>query len=142
MAQKKKGKFVPGGFDIRVKKASAGKGLFAFEDIPKGSCLIEYKGRTISNEEAYTSRSRYLFEINSRKTIDGKPKWNKAGYINHSCGPNAEPEIRNARIFIMAIKNIKKGDEITYDYGKEYFDDYLRPHGCRCGSPRCKKPAR
>jgi SET domain-containing protein len=135
---KKKGKFVPGDFRLVVKKSKTGKGLFTEGAIPKGACIIEYVGRTISTEEAYTSKSRYLFEVNARKTIDGKPKWNKAGYINHSCGPNAEPEIRNGRIFIMARRAIKPGEELTYDYGDEYFNDYLKPVGCKCGSSRCR----
>jgi len=61
-----------------VKRSSAGLGLFAASPIPKGACVIEYIGRQISHEEMYTSNSRYLFEINSRKTIDGAPRWNKA----------------------------------------------------------------
>ncbi len=133
---KRHGKFVPGGFSLLVKRSSAGLGLFAGEDIAKGACIIEYVGRTISPAEEYTSRSKYLFEVHKRKTIDGRPKWNKAGYINHSCRPNAEPEIRKGKVFIMAKKNIKAGEEITYDYGKEYVDEHIKPYGCRC--PKCK----
>lgn len=129
---KKKKKFDPGDFSLLVKRSSAGLGLFAGEDIPKGACIIEYVGRVISKEEEYTSKSKYLFEVHSRMTIDGKPKWNKAGYINHSCRPNAEPEIRNKRVFIMALRTIKKGEEILYDYGKEYVNEHIKPHGCRC----------
>lgn len=129
MARKK---FEPGNFRLEVRRSSAGLGLFAGEGIPKGACIIEYKGRVISKEEEYTSNSKYLFEIHSRLTIDGKPKWNKAGYINHSCRPNAEPEIRNNRVFIMAKRTIKPGEEILYDYGKEYFNDHIKPYGCRC----------
>ncbi|HRH24232.1 MAG TPA: SET domain-containing protein [Candidatus Paceibacterota bacterium] len=140
--QKRKKKFEPGNFNLLVKRSTSGLGLFAGEPIKKGSCIIEYKGRTITEAEAYTSRSKYLFEINSKKTIDGRPKWNKAGYINHSCVPNAEPEIRTARVFIMAKKNIKEGEEITYDYGDEYFNDYLAPGGCRCPKHRGKKTAK
>ncbi len=128
----RKGKYVPGKFDLRVKRSRAGLGLFAGETIPKGACIIEYVGRVISKEEEYTSKSKYLFEVNARMTIDGKPKWNKAGYINHSCRANAEPVIRERRIFIMAKRAIKEGEEITYDYGKEYWDDHIKPHGCRC----------
>lgn len=129
---KKRSKFTPGDFTLLVKRSSAGLGLYAGEIISKGACIIEYIGRVISKEEEYTSKSKYLFEVHSRMTIDGKPKWNKAGYINHSCKPNAEPEIRNRRIFIMAKRTIKEGEEILYDYGKEYWDDHIKPHGCRC----------
>lgn len=132
-------KFTPGGFRLKVRRADAGLGLFAEEPIPKGACIIEYVGREIPKEEEYTSRSKYLFEVNSRMTIDGKPKWNKAGYINHSCRPNAEPEIRNRRIFIMAKRAIRPGEEILYDYGKEYFDDHIKPYGCRCEKCKAKR---
>ncbi len=132
MAAKKKGKYEPGNYALLVKRSKTGLGLFAGESIKKGACIIEYVGRAISEEEAYTSRSRYLFEVNSKKTIDGRPKWNKAGYINHSCRPNADPVTRNGRVFIMATKNLKPGDEISYDYGEEYFNDYIKPVGCKC----------
>ncbi len=136
MPTPKKGKYVPGNFSLLVKRSKAGLGLFAGEPIAKGSCIIEYVGRHISDAETYTSRSKYLFEVNSKKTIDGRPKWNKAGYINHSCVPNAEPMIRTSRIFIMAKKNIKEGEEIAYDYGTEYFNDYIKPVGCKCPKHR------
>ena len=71
-------RYKPGEFELAVKRSSAGLGLFAASPIPKGACVIEYIGRQISREEMYTSNSRYLFEINSRKTIDGAPRWNTA----------------------------------------------------------------
>lgn len=131
---KRKSKFEPGDFDLKPKRSSAGIGLFAFSPIPKGACIIEYFGRTISSEEEYTSNSKYLFEINSKRTIDGAVKANIARYINHGCKPNAEPEIRKGRVFIMAKKNIEPGQEIVYDYGKEYWNHHIKPKGCKCGS--------
>ena len=127
-------KFVPGDFKLLVKRSSAGLGLFAGEDIPKGACVIEYVGRHVSKEEETTSRSKYLFEISKNKTIDGKPKWNKAGYINHSCRENCEVEIHKSRVFIMATRNIRKGEELGYDYGEEYFNDHIRP--CKCSAEK------
>lgn len=115
-----------------VKRSRAGLGLFAASEIPKGACIIEYVGRTISAKEEYTINSKYLFEIHSKRTIDGKPPANKAGYINHSCKPNAEPEIRKGRVFIMAKRKIRLGEEIFYDYGKEYWKEHIEPRGCRC----------
>lgn len=128
----KKGKYEPGDFKFLVKRSSAGLGLFAGEDLPKGACLIEYKGRQISEKEEYTSKSKYLFEINSKKTIDGAARTNTARYINHSCRPNAEIEIKKGRIFVMAKRKIKMGEEINYDYGEEYWDEHIKPIGCRC----------
>lgn len=125
-----RGKYVPGEWILAVKRSSAGLGLFAGEAIPKGACVIEYVGREVSKEESETSKSKYLFEISKDKTIDGKPAINKAGYINHSCQPNCETQISKGRIFVMAIRPIKAGDELTYDYGEEYCLEHCVP--CRC----------
>ncbi|MDB5189478.1 MAG: protein containing domain [Parcubacteria group bacterium] len=130
----KKSKWTPGGYSLLVKRSSAGLGLFAGEDIPKGKCVIEYVGRPVSKEEEYSSRSLYLFEISKTKTIDGKPKMNKAGYINHSCAANCEPEIHAGRVYIFSIKNIKAGDELGYDYGLDYYNDHIRP--CKCAAKK------
>lgn len=132
MAQK--GKYVPGGWKLDVKRSSAGLGLFAGEAIPKGACVIEYVGRELTPEETETSRSRYLFEISKKRTIDGKPKINKAGYINHGCKPNCETKIVKGRVFVMAIRNIKTGDELSYDYGKEYCLEHCVP--CKCSASK------
>lgn len=132
-------KFTPGDFDLRVRRSSAGLGLFTESAIPKGACIIEYVGREVSQEESETSKSKYLFEISKKKTVDGKPKWNKAGYINHSCRPNAESEISGGRIFILATRGIKPGEELVYDYGKEYFNEHIKPFGCRCAKCAEKK---
>ena len=117
---------------IRVGRSSAGLGLFAAHPFKKGERIIEYFGRQIKGKEEYTSKSKYLFEVNSRKTIDGAQRDNFARYINHSCKPNCEPEVVRGRVFIEAIKNIKIGEEFVYDYGEEYFNEHIRPYGCRC----------
>ncbi|MGE0828560.1 MAG: SET domain-containing protein [Hyphomonadaceae bacterium] len=126
------GKFTPGNFDLSVRRSYAGLGLVANEAIPKGACVIEYWGRQITKEEENTSRSKYLFAISDKKTIDGQDRKNIARYINHSCRPNCEPEIYRGRVFILAKRSIKAGEELCYDYGKEYFDAQIKPHGCRC----------
>lgn len=122
---------------VVVKKSSAGLGLFATRLYKKGERVVEYFGRVIAPEEEYTSRSKYLFEVNSKKTIDGTTRENIARYINHSCKPNCEPEIIRGRVFIDTIKSIKAGEEFTYDYGEEYFNEHIKPFGCRCS--KCKK---
>jgi SET domain-containing protein len=127
-----KKKYEPGDYRLLIKRSIAGLGLFAGEPIKKGACIIEYIGREIPEQEKYTSRSKYLFEINSKKTIDGRDRSNKARYINHSCRPNAETVIHRGRIFIFAIKNIKPGEEIFYDYGEEYWEEHMGKHRCRC----------
>lgn len=116
-----------------------GLGLYTKEDIPKDACVIEYTGRVISKEEEMKSRSRYLFTVTKNKTIDGSMRENTARYINHSCKPNSEAVIHKGRVYIFSIKPIKAGDAITYDYGKEYFDEYLSKGRCKCDS--CLKKA-
>ncbi len=125
-----RGKYEPGERKLAVKRSSAGLGLFAGEPIPKGACVIEYVGRIVSAEESETSKSKYLFEISKTKTIDGKPSINKAGYINHSCKPNCETQIAKGRVFVMALRAIRTGEELTYDYGREYCLEHCVP--CRC----------
>lgn len=117
---------------LQVKRASAGLGLFATQLIPKGTKVIEYVGERISNAEADRRGGRYLFEVNSRWTIDGKARDNLARYINHSCDPNCEAREVRGRVFIYTIAPIAVGEELTYDYGEEYIKDIIAPEGCRC----------
>lgn len=126
-------------YNVIVKRSNSGLGLFAQESIPKGTFIIEYIGPILTNEERDEKGGKYLFEINSKKTIDGSNRKNIARYINHSCHPNCEPEIISGRVYIAAIKNIKPGDELTYDYGEEYFNAFIKPHGCRCQKCSLKK---
>lgn len=118
---------------LAVRRGVSGLGLFATADIPKGTFLIEYWGEIISNEEADRRGGKYLFELEGDSTIDGSTRRNIARYVNHSCTPNAEPEEDEGRVFISARRAIKAGEEIGYDYGKSYWDEHIKPHGCRCG---------
>ena len=88
----------------------------------------------ISDAEANRRGGKYLFELNGKQTIDGKGRENLARYINHSCRPNCYPELNAAetRVFIYAKRNIKPGEELTYDYGRDYFKRIIKPEGCRC----------
>lgn len=142
MAAVKKEKRIPEIFyQVRVGRSSAGLGLFAKEDIPKGRRVIEYGGWLISAKDGddLEDRNRYVFNINSRWDLDGSPRWNTTRYINHACRPNCEANTVGNRVIISAIKKIKAGEELTYDYGKEYFDGYIKPIGCRCLSCGKKK---
>lgn len=125
--------------EVRVGRSSAGLGLFAVDHMKKGDFVIEYWGPMLSDEEADEKGGAYLFEIDKEHTIDGTTRKNTARYINHSCKPNCEPEIDGKRVFIYAIKNIKPGEELTYHYGKQYYEDFIKPNGCRCGNHRKRK---
>lgn len=130
MTTKKKKPVCPEG--LQVKRSSAGLGLFATRPYKKGERIIEYIGKEISKAEEYTSKSKYLFEVNSKKTIDGTMRENFARYINYSHRPNCEPNIVKGRVWIDAIKGIKPGEELSYDYGDEYFEEHIKPYGCKC----------
>lgn len=122
-------------FKLKVKKSKTGLGLFAMEPIPKGKRIIEYVGKLLIDEPDDKANGLYIFNINKRTDVDGAPRWNTARYINHSCRPNAESEVIKDHIWIEAKRNIALGEELTYDYGKEYFNEYIKPKGCRC--PKC-----
>ncbi len=119
--------------NVKVKRSSAGLGLFAAVPLKKRETIIEYIGKRITSEEGDAlENNSYIFTVNSKTDIDGSPRWNTARYANHSCRPNCESVIRSGRVFIVALKDIQPGEELTYDYGKDYFNDFIKPFGCKC----------
>jgi SET domain-containing protein len=115
-----------------VKKSIAGLGLFATAPIKKGSFIIEYFGPLLNDEQVDKKGGKYLFALGKKWTINGTSRDNIARYINHSCvRTNCEPIQYAMRIKITATRNIKPGEELYYNYGKEYFDEFLGKH-CRC----------
>jgi uncharacterized protein len=129
----------------RIGRSPTGLGLFATRPIKRAAYIATYRGPRISTEEADRREARgakYMFELNARWTIDGSPRWNVARYINHSCRPNAKPVGRNGGIVIVALRRIEPGEEITYDYGHEYLDYFLKNGGCRCAPCRKKRARR
>ncbi len=127
----------------RVGRSRTGLGLFATAAIARGAFIIDYKGRRISHAQAQRLEARgakYIFEIDSRWSIDGSSRRNLMRYANHSCRPNAESDLVGGKVILRAIKAIKPGDEITYDYGEEYFELFIKPVGCKCA--KCANEAR
>lgn len=122
----------PSRYALRVRRSSAGLGLYADEAIPKGRFVIEYWGRVVDDATATRVGGKYLFEADTDVNILGAHRANTARYANHSCRPNCEARNVGGRVYIFSIRPIKPGDEITYDYGKDYFERLLKPHGCRC----------
>lgn len=118
--------------ELAVKRSRTGLGLFATTTLLPGR-YIEYIGRRITAAEADAlAHTRYLFEVTKNVTIDGRPKENLARYINHSCNPNCESLVAKNRVYIKVIRAIAAGEELGYDYGEEYFNEYIAPYGCRC----------
>ncbi|OGG60611.1 SET domain-containing protein-lysine N-methyltransferase [Candidatus Kaiserbacteria bacterium RIFCSPHIGHO2_01_FULL_56_24] len=132
--------FQPKDFKLRVKRSRSGCGLFAGRIIPKGVCIIEYTGRPASKRQIEEDRGKYLFWTSSKTMIDGNIPSNAARFINHSCAPNCEIDIRDKRVFVFSKRRIKPGEELDYDYDTEYFERHIRPIGCTCA--KCTSKAK
>ena len=127
---------------FRIGRSRTGLGLFATAPIKKSAFIVEYKGRKLTTEQAdklEARGNRYLFEINSRWTIDGTSRKNLGRYVNHSCRPNAEVHTIGHKVIIRAIKNIRTGAEITYNYGRDYLTNVITRRGCKCDKCRKKR---
>lgn len=119
-------------FPIKVRRGTSGFGLFAGVEITRGRFIVEYWGRLVTNDEAEYIGGRYLFDLQNGKTLDGSSRKNVARYANHSHRPNCEVRIVGNRVYVFSRKRIAAGEELTYDYGKEYVDHYIGPNVCRC----------
>jgi uncharacterized protein len=127
-----------------------GRGVFALRRIPKGTRIIEYKGKLITDKEADRRYSRVhehsphtmLFSLEGGWVIDATRRGNSARWINHSCAPNCDIAEEGQRIFIEARRDIRLGDELTYDYnlqiGEKHTKTAKREHACFCGARRCR----
>jgi SET domain-containing protein len=131
-----KRRFKPGGYRLSVRRSHSGRGLFTEESIPNGACIIEYTGRPATAAQMKANRGKYLFWTSDSTMIDGNIASNTARFINHSCVPNCEIDIRAKRVYVFALRAIKPGEELAYDYGEEYFEMHLAAE-CRC--PKCTR---
>lgn len=125
----------------RVGRSYTGLGLFATMPIRKNTLIVEYSGPRIPTAEAHArerkGRSKYMFEISRRWSIDGGGRDNMGRYANHACKPNAESVLLRGKVFLKAIRRIQPGEEITYDYGPEYVRLFFKD-GCKCATCRGK----
>ena len=116
----------------------AGKGLFAAQEIKKGTRIIQYIGAKIAKEESdrrLAAGNVYIFGLNERYSLDGDTPKNTARYINHSCDPNCQTEQFGNTIWIVSIKDIQAEEELTYNYGYEVDD--TPADLCHCGAHNC-----
>ncbi|HWU75758.1 MAG TPA: SET domain-containing protein-lysine N-methyltransferase [Rhodanobacter sp.] len=133
-----------------------GNGVFAVSAIARGERVIEYKGKLLSHDEAdelYAEGAEtghtFLFTLNDDYIIDANQGGNSARWINHSCEPNCRAVVeesasgnpRRDKVVIEAARNIKPGEELTYDYGIvleiPHTARLKKLWKCLCGSPRC-----
>ncbi len=128
---------------VRVHSGLHGRGLFAAVDMPKGQRVMEYLGERVGKKESerrteaqWAKGHVTVFTLNKRVDLDGSPAWNRARLANHSCDPNCESQNdRGRRIWIVARRSVKAGEELTYDY---HFDFVDPPPLCLCGAARCR----
>lgn len=123
--------------------AIAGTGVFARRRIPAGTRVIRYTGRRVTKREAERICAReseqgavYVFQLNRHYDLDGSVRWNTARFINHSCAPNLESVQVGDRIWLEAMRDIRPGEELSYDYG--FGPEDCAEHRCRCGAPDCR----
>lgn len=126
-----------------------GGGVFALREIPAGTYILEYVGERVKGEESLRREKEqeagerdehghggvFLFELGDGWDIDGSVEWNTARLINHSCEPNCEYRIERGKIWIVALRDIKQGEELSYNYGFDIEGYWRRP--CKCGSKKC-----
>lgn len=115
-----------------------GFGGFARFDIPGGTRVLEYLGEKITKEQSLARCERnneYIFALDDEHDLDGNVSWNPARFLNHSCKPNCEARLEDGQIWVVSIRNITAGEELTFNYGYD-LEDY-REHPCCCGATGC-----
>ncbi len=136
-------------YEVRHSKVH-GYGAFAIADIKKGTRITEYLGDRVTHAQAdkryedhdENDNHTFLFIVDKRWVIDAGFGGNNARFINHQCDPNCESTTEKGRVWIEAIKSIKEGDELGYDYqigrDKDDPENVDEIYACRCGSRKCR----
>jgi uncharacterized protein len=115
-----------------------GQGGFAARFVPKGAHVSEYAGERITKAESLRrceAQNWFIFGLDEEFDLDGDVEWNPARFLNHSCAPNSEAVYEDGRVWIVALRDIRPGEEITFNYGYDLAD--YAEHPCRCGAPEC-----
>jgi uncharacterized protein len=115
-----------------------GRGGFARRRLPSGTRVIQYVGQRITKSESIKRcalNNEYIFALDDEEDLDGDVSWNAARLLNHSCTPNCEAHSEEGDIWIVAIREIQAGEEVTFNYGYD-LEDY-KEHPCKCGSAAC-----
>lgn len=127
-----------------------GNGVFAARKIAAGARIIEYQGKRITEKQANKRFGQdpdnpfhtFFFSLENGKLIDGGDEGNDARWINHSCEPNCEAQEDKGRVYIHALRDIARGEELNYDYGlvidEKLTKQLKKDYACRCGSPSCR----
>jgi uncharacterized protein len=136
---------------IQVRRSGVhGKGVFAVQPIAEGETIVEYVGEVITWKEAQRRHPHdpndpnhtFYFHVDDKHVIDAKHGGNSSRWINHSCDPNCEADEEDGRVFIKALRNIKPGEELSYDYGLIIDEPYTKKlkaeYPCWCGARNCR----
>jgi uncharacterized protein len=127
-----------------------GHGVYAIAPIRKGGRIIEYTGKRIPWKEALEAPPHrpndpyhtFLFSLDSGDVIDAGQGGNEARWINHSCDPNCETIEEDDRILVFALRALRPGDELFYDYRIVPSDRRTKKleqeFACDCGTARCR----
>lgn len=127
-----------------------GRGVFAARKIPADTRIVEYCGERISEKTADKRGSSdpenpfhtFFFSLENGRMIDGGVDGSDARWINHSCEPNCEAREEKGRVFIYSVRDIRRGEELNYDYGLvlegRHTKKIKEAYACRCGAPDCR----
>lgn len=124
-------------FEVRDSRVH-GRGVFALERIRKGARVAQYRGEIITKRESLVRQeggNEYIFNLDDEHDLDGAVEWNPARFVNHSCAPNCEALLEDREIWLVALREIQPGEELSFNYGYS-LEDY-QEHPCRCGAKRC-----
>jgi SET domain-containing protein len=114
------------------------QGLFATQDIPQATRILAYIGEKITRQESarrLEAGNAYIFHLNYRYALDGTTLANTARYMNHSCDPNCVVEKTDDTIWIVALRDITEGEELSFNYG--YDLKHYKDNPCNCGAKNC-----
>ena len=127
----------------KIKKSKIdNRGVYAAQNIKAGKIVIHHKGKIITKKETDKNpkydndKAIYLFNLNSRYDLDGNFEQMRVSSKNHKCKPNCEVEGKGLKLWIFALRDIKKGEELSYDYGFGFDEDY-KQFPCKCSSKNC-----
>lgn len=120
------------------KKFKSQKGLFAAENIRKGEIILDFPGRIVGEKEA----GEWDLQIGKSRFIRAFRKNQADNFLNHSCSPNSFVKEIGRKFYLIALKEIQKGEEITFDYDATDYDNADFAFACRCGSKKCRKAIR
>lgn len=138
----KRDKKINMGYNLILRRSKNGKGVFANKNFKKGGKIMDFHGKLLTYEQFpahYTKMEDHCVQIGKNLYIG--PSGKIDDFFNHSCNPNSGIKINGKNAVLIAIKNVKKGEEINFDYSTTMDEDFWEID-CNCGSKNCRKRIR